>query len=52
MKVRCINAGAHHQWEVGKVYECTGYPGGEVFNIHGAMGVSKKNLPKYFEEVK
>ena len=52
MKARCINAGAHRQWEVGKIYEYSAYTGGEVINIHGAMGVSKKNFPMYFEEVK
>ena len=45
MKARCINAGAHRQWEVGKIYEYSAYTGGDVINIHGAIDVSKKKFP-------
>jgi hypothetical protein len=51
MKAVCIKAGAHRQWEVGRVYNVFGCTGGEVFRIEGAMGVSKKNFPYYFKWV-
>lgn len=51
MKAVCIKAGAHCQWEVGRVYNVFGYAGGEVFRVEGAMGVSKKNFPYYFKWV-
>ena len=49
MKAVCIKAGAHRQWEIGRVYNVFGCTGGEVFRVEGAMGVSKKNFPYYFK---
>jgi len=49
-KARCINAGPHHQYEVGRVYEYSVLCG--VCDIKGAMSVSKTFFNNFFEEIK
>ena len=49
MKARCINAGPHRQYELGKIYDYS--VACEVCNIEGAMSVSVKNFPAFFERV-
>jgi len=43
MKAVCIKAGAHRQWEVGRVYNVFGCTGGEVFfSSRGSNGSFKE----------
>lgn len=49
MRARCINAGPHHQYELGKIYNYSVLC--EVCSIEGAMNVSVKNFPVFFEKV-
>ena len=49
MKAKCINAGPHHQYELGKIYDYSVMCG--VCDIKGAMSVSEKNFPVFFEKI-
>lgn len=49
LKAKCINAGAHRQWEVGKIYNYTVKYG--VCFIEGSMAVSLCNFSAFFERV-
>lgn len=49
MKAKCINAGAHRQWEVGKIYNYTIKYG--VCFLEGAMAVSMNIFNSFFEKV-
>lgn len=50
LKAKCINAGAHRQWEVGKIYNYTIKYG--VCFLEGAMAVSMSIFNSFFEKVK
>lgn len=49
MKAKCINAGAHRQWKVGKIYDYTIKYG--VCFLEGAMAVSITNFSSFFEKI-
>lgn len=49
MKAKCINAGAHRQWEVGKIYDYSVKYG--VCFLDGAMAVSVNVFNSFFEKV-
>lgn len=49
LRAKCINAGSHHQYEVGKIYEYSVACG--VCNIDGAMNISEKYFDNFFEKI-
>lgn len=49
MKAVCKDAGPHRQYEVGKIYDYT--VSGEVCVVEGALDVSVKNFPAFFDKV-
>lgn len=48
-KARCINAGPHRQYEVGKIYNYSVVCG--VCQIEGAISVSKVFFNNFFEKI-